>query len=60
MAEAGKTRQRQTGGVADIARSQVQTVVGVGQEAVTSGAYVYPVKVCCERAFVAFIGLMFV
>jgi len=41
MAEAGKTRQR---GVADIARSQAQTAVSVGQEAVTSGAYVYPVK----------------
>jgi len=36
-----ETRQR---GVADIARSQAQTAVHVGQEAVSSGAYIYPVK----------------
>ncbi|CAE6406996.1 hypothetical protein ACGC1H_002280 [Rhizoctonia solani] len=31
-------------GVADIARSQVRAAANVGQEAVSSGAYVYPVK----------------
>ncbi|ELU45167.1 hypothetical protein AG1IA_00801 [Rhizoctonia solani AG-1 IA] len=35
------TRQR---GVAEIARSQVRAAADVGQEAVSSGAYVYPVK----------------
>ncbi|CAE6501183.1 unnamed protein product [Rhizoctonia solani] len=35
------TRHR---GVTEIARSQVQTAANVGHEAVSSGAYVYPVK----------------
>jgi hypothetical protein len=41
------TRQR---GVVDIARSQVQAVTDVSQEAVSSGAYVYPAKVSAHSA----------